>query len=180
MLEITVPAGEFYDEEKNEFVESHETVLRLEHSLVSISKWEAKWKVPFLDEKQKTVEQTLDYIRCMTVSQNVDPLVYKALTPELIEKVNDYVNDPHTATWFNDRKRGGGRKQIVTSELIYGWMTGYNIPWEAQKWHLNRLMTLLRICEIQNTPEKKMSKSEVMARNRALNAQRRAKANSKG
>lgn len=172
-----------YDEEKQEFIYVPETELRLEHSLVSISKWEAKFKKPFLSQLPqyaKTKEETLEYIKFMTITQNVDPNVYLALTPENIKDISDYIEDPMTASFVNDEENKGRSGEQVTSELIYWWMTALQIPWEAQKWHLNRLMMLIRIGNIKSQPPKKMSQSQILARNRALNEARKKKFNTKG
>lgn len=180
MLKIVVPAGEMYDEKKEEFISIKEQALQLEHSLVSLSKWESKWHKPFLDKKEKTFEETIDYIRCMTLTQNVDPKVYNFLTRENVEEINKYIEDPMTATTFSDNSGGKNNREIVTSELVYYWMIALNIPFECQKWHLNRLITLVRVCNVKNQPPKKMSKREIMNRNAALNAARRKQLNSKG
>lgn len=183
MLQITVPAREFFDEEKQEFFELKEQHLVLEHSLISISKWEAKWKKSYFNSDDKTQEEVLDYLRCMTVSpQSVNPLVYRVLTPENLKDITDYINDPMTATTINDSgmKKGRGR-QVVTSELVYYWMIAQNIPTEYEKWHINRLLTLIRVCSIKNDPNpKKMSRSAIAKQNRAINAARRAKYGTKG
>lgn len=179
MLRITVPAMEYFDEQKSEFVYRKEQTLQLEHSLVSLSKWESKWKKPFLGKEEKTPEETLDYVRCMTITQNVNPEVYTRLTNANIGEINEYIGDSMTATTFRDC---GGRpsREIITSELIYYWMIVNNIPPEYQKWHLNRLLTLIRVCTIKNSPPKKRSKNEIMRENAALNAARRAKLGTKG
>ena len=179
MLKITVPGLELYDEEKNEFINYKDQTLQLEHSLVSISKWEAKWHKPFLSDEDKTLEEIIDYIKCMTITQNVKSDVYDRLTSDNIQRINDYIQDPMTATTFSDDKKTG-KKEIVTSEVIYYWMVTYNIPMECQKWHLNRLLTLVKVCTIKNSPPKKMSNSEIISRNKALNAARRKKMNTKG
>ena len=180
MLEITVPANEQWDEATQEFVYGKEQTLRLEHSLVSLSKWESKWCKPFLAKQEKTREETLDYIKCMTITQNVDPEVYTRLTRENIEEINAYIEAPMTATWFPPEKGGKTSSEQITNELVYYWMIALNIPVEFQKWHLNRLLTLIRVCNIKNQPPKKMSKSEIMRRNAELNAKRRQQLNSKG
>ena len=175
MLQITVPSGEFFIEDLQEFVSVQETTLRLEHSLVSLAKWESKWKKPYLSS-EKSIEEVIDYIRCMNTTQNVNPLVYRCITEENIKRINDYIEDSMTATWFSeDKQPKTGRKEIITAELIYYWMIAFNIPVEFQKWHLNRLLTLIKVCDIKNTPPKKMSKKELMDRHRALNAARRGK-----
>lgn len=183
MLRIIVPGREFYDEKKNEFVQTKPVTLQLEHSLVSISKWESKWHKPFLtvDAKSdsKTQEESFDYIRCMTINQDVDPMVYKAITRDQMKRINDYINDPMTATWFNEKDQKKSR-EIMTSELIYYSMTALNIPFECQKWHLNRLLTLIRVCSIKSQPPKKMSKRAAAEQRHSLNAARRARMGSRG
>lgn len=184
MLKLYVPAREWFDDEKQMFVlQSKPCELMLEHSLLSLSKWEAKWKKPFLDEKiQRTDEEFLDYIRCMTINQGVDSMAYYNITPDLIEKIKVYIQDPMTATTIRNHqnKRPGRAKKIVTSELIYAWMINYGIPFECQKWHLNRLMMLIDVCRIESGGQKKMSQSEIMKENASLNALRRAQRKSKG
>lgn len=180
MLEIIIPGGELWDEAEQTFIQTKSQTLKLEHSLVSISKWESKWHKPFLSTKEKTYEETLDYIKCMTLSQNIDPDVYKRVTRSNIDQIKDYINNPMTATTFYERKKGPSNKEIVTAELIYYWMTELNIPVEFQKWHLNKLLTLIRVCEIKRQPRKKRSSREIMSMNAALNAARRQELNSKG
>lgn len=179
MLELHIPAREAFDEATQYFVNTNPTTLRLEHSLVSVSKWEARWKKPFLSRTAKTVEETLDYIRCMTINQNVDPNVYYVLTNTEIKAINEYIEDEKTATTFSNNDRRDSR-QVVTSELIYYWMTAYNISIECQKWHLSRLLTLIRIASIENAPKKKMSKQAILSQNRSLNAARRKALGSRG
>lgn len=180
MLEITVPQKELWDEEKEEFAyQGQEQTLRLEHSLVSLSKWEAKYKKPFLSKKPKTMEEVRDYVRFMTVTQNVDPEVYRRLTPDNYREINAYIDDPMTATWFNEERKTT-RGQQVTSELIYYWMIESGVPPEYQKWHLNRLLTLLKVCSVERQANKKKSKREVLSENAALNAARKARLRTKG
>lgn len=180
MLQITVPATELWDEENETFISTKGQTLQLEHSLISLSKWESKWCKAFLTKDTKTYEETLDYIKCMTLTQNVDPMVYRCLTRENIDQVNKYIEAPMTATYFSEDKNGKKSREVVTSELIYYWMIALTIPFECQKWHLNRLLTLIRVCNIKNAPPKKMSKRDIMSRNAALNAARRQQLNSKG
>lgn len=180
MLTITIPARELFDEKTEQFVYTKEQTLQLEHSLVSLSKWESKWKKPFFATKEKTNEETIDYIRCMTITQNVDPMIYNFLTDENLSAIHDYIEDPMTATTFSDNKNGKKNREIITAELIYYWMISSGIPFECQKWHLNKLITLIRVFEVKNTPPKKMSQRELMNRNRALNEARRKQFNSKG
>ena len=180
MLQITVPATECWDDKKQEFISIKEQTLQLEHSLVSLSKWESKWCKPFLHTDNKTDEEVLDYIKCMTITQNIDESIYDRLTSSNIEAVMDYISAPMTATWFSNEKKPGVSREKTTSELIYYWMIALNIPFECQKWHLNRLLTLIRVCNVKNAPPKKMSKRDIMSRNAALNAARRKQMNSKG
>lgn len=186
-MKLVVPGAEQYDPVENLFYTTKDTTLLLEHSLLSISKWESKWKVPFISASAKgmTQAQIQDYVRCMTISQNVDPLVYNALTKEDYEAITDYMQDPMSATTINDKNLpksgGGGRKgQTVTSELVYYWMTALNIPFECQKWHFNRLMKLIQVASIEQQPPKQMSKRDIMKQNKALNAARRARLGSRG
>ena len=180
MLQITIPAVEQWDEEKQEFVNTKEQMLQLEHSLISLSKWESKWCKAFLIKEEKTFEETLDYIKCMTLTKNVDPNVYNYLTNKNIEEINSYIEAPMTATYFSQDKSGRISREQVTAELIYYWMIAFNIPFECQKWHLNRLLTLIKVCDVKNTPPKKRSAKEIMSQNAALNAARRKKFNTKG
>ena len=172
-LTIIVPGREFFDSSKNEFVEVKETKLSLEHSLISVSKWESKWHKPYLSRDAKTEDETIDYIRCMTLNGPIDPNVYLALTRKNIEDIVDYIKDPMTATTIKRENRRPSR-EIVTNELIYYWMTALNIPFDpCQKWHLSRLMTLIEICSIKNAPPKKMSKRDVLNKYKSLNDARR-------
>ena len=180
MLNITVPAIELFDEQKGEFVYGNEQKLQLEHSLVSLSKWEAKWHKAFLSKTDKTDEEMRDYIRCMTVTPNVDPNVYLRLTNENISQIKDYINNPMTATYVSDDKSSKGGREVVTSELIYYWMISLNIPPEYQKWHLNRLMTLIRVCNAKNSPRKRRSRKEIASQYASLNAARKQQLNTRG
>ena len=152
MLRITIPSVEMYDDSKNEYIYTKEQTLQLEHSLVSLSKWESKWCKPFLTKEAKTIEETIDYVKCMTLTQNVDPSVYNYLTNENLAEISAYIEAPMTATTFSDNKQDGRSREQVTAELVYYWMVALNIPFECQKWHLNRLLTLIRVCNIKNQP----------------------------
>lgn len=181
MLQITIPACDLWDEDKQEFIVIKKAVtLQLEHSLVSLSKWESKWCKPFLTNKEKTNEETIDYIKCMTLTQNVKPEIYSGLTSENLKAVNDYIAAPMTATTFSIQEKGNSNGEQITSELIYYWMIALGIPVKFEKWHLNRLLTLVRVCNIKNQPPKKMSRNEILSRNAALNAARRKQLKSKG
>lgn len=179
MLEITIPYAELYDSGSRRIIKVPEQTLKLEHSLVSLSKWESKWHKPFLSKEQKTYEEVVDYVKCMTLTQNVNPYVYLALTNDNMQRINEYLNDPMTATTFS-KDRAKPSRDIITSEVIYQWMISLNVPFECQKWHLNRLFTLLKVCGIKSQPPKKMSKRETASRNAALNQARRKQLNSKG
>lgn len=179
MLYITVPEAEYFDDLKEEFIYVKETTLCLEHSLVSLAKWESKWNKPFLSNTNKTDEEIVDYIRCMTITQNVNPLVYLGLTRSNYSQINEYIDAPMTATWFSKKQKQSRQREIITAEIIYYWMISLNIPFECQKWHLNRLLTLVRVCNEKNNP-KKMSRKEQMAQQRELNAARKKQMNTKG
>ena len=182
MLHITVPAHEYFNEETEEFFEVKEQTLIMEHSLISISKWEAKWKKPYFSEEKKTNEEALDYLRCMTITpQNVDRRVYESLSKENVDAIAKYIDDPMTATTITDNQPHSGRKPIITSELIYYWMIAQNIPTEYEKWHINRLLTLIRVCAIKNDPNpKKMNRASIAKQNRAINAARKARYGTRG
>ncbi len=179
MLQITIPDTELWNEETNEFVQQKGQILQLEHSLVSLSKWESKWCKPFLSKTPKTREETIDYIRCMTLTQNIHSDIYNGITNDIVEQVSRYIEAPMTATTFsNERKLINN--DIITAEIIYYWMVALSVPFECQKWHLNRLLTLINVCNIKNQPKKKRSKRDVYSRNAALNAARREKLNTTG
>ena len=180
MLQITIPGIELWDESREIFTQTKEQTLQLEHSLVSLSKWESKWGKAFLSKQEKTYEETIDYIKCMTITQNVDPNVYNHLSKSIIDKITEYIEAPMTATYFSKEQSSGNSREQVTSELIYYWMIALNIPFECQKWHLNRLLTLIRVCNIKNQPPKKMSKRAIMSRNAALNPARSKQLNTRG
>lgn len=175
MLKIQVKGRELFDEETLTFISAKDTVLQLEHSLISLAKWESKWHKPFLNNEQKTEEEMRDYIRCMTITQNVDPDVYYCMSEENLLEVKRYMEDPMTATWFNDKNNPKSRQKAVTAELIYYWMITLGIPLEWEKRHLNRLLTLIRVCNNENAPKKKMSRKDIYKQNAALNEARKQK-----
>jgi hypothetical protein len=187
MLTITIPKSRLWDTKEEAFINIKEQTLSLEHSLVSISKWEAKWHKPFISDEKKTQEQTLDYIKYMTLTQNVDNNVYNALTKENFEEITAYIENKMTATWFSEPKNTPqvpGKKEIITSELIYYWMIALEIPFECQKWHLNRLLTLIKVCNAKakaaNGKKSSVNKREILANNAELNAARRKKLGTSG
>lgn len=182
MLTIIVNGGEFFNERTQEFLYSEDLVLELEHSLASLSKWESKFRKPFLSTTDKTDAEVQGYVEAMTLSSNFSPEVFSRLTTANLEEINDYVSSPYSATTFNEygESKSRSRPEIITSELIYYWMTIYNIPFECEHWHLNRLFALLRICNIKNSKEKKMSRSAAAAQQRALNEQRKEQLGTRG
>lgn len=180
MLYLTIPQTEAWDEQKQEFIDVKAQKLQLEHSLVSLSKWEAKWQKPFLGKSEKSLDELMDYVRCMTLTQNVKPEVYKFLTDNNVRELNRYIEAPMTATTFFEDEAKKLNRETITAEIIYYWMIALNIPFECQKWHLNRLLTLIRVCNIKNNPPKKRSTREIMRRNTALNKARRKRLGTRG
>ena len=181
MLTIKVPISpEGWDDKKQEFIEPEYQTLQLEHSLVSLSKWESKWCKPFLSSI-KSDEEMLDYIKCMTVTKNMDPNIYNYLTTSNVIEIKDYIDAPMTAMKFPNNRSSKLSRDIITSDIIYYWMITLNIPIdECQKWHLNRLMALIRVCDIKNSPPKKKSQREIMEEYARINAERRKQLNTKG
>lgn len=180
MLRIVVPGPQMFDESSQEFTTVDDTVLELEHSLVSLSKWESIYEKPFLEAKEKTSEEILGYVKAMVLTTNVPEEVFLRLSTENIEAVNNYINAKMTATWFNEPPGAPRSREIITAEVVYYWMTIFQIPFSCEEWHLNRLFTLIRICNIKQAKPKKMSRNEIAARNRELNAQRRSQLGTRG
>lgn len=185
MLIITIPAVEFYDNKQQKFFTKEAVTLELEHSLASLSKWESIYEKPFLDKsKELSTEEVIAYIKAMTLTPKVPDEAYSRLSDDNYARINDYIEAKMTATWFNEGPEGSrrGSTEIITSEIIYYWMVSLQIPFECEHWHLNRLFTLIKVCNQKNAPEKqkKMSKRALAERNRALNAQRRAALNTTG
>ena len=180
MLTIDVPEIELLNNDTYEYIRLKATTLKFENSLVSISKWESKWHKPFLIKKDKTREELLDYIKCMTITPNVSPETYLCLSEENIQDIRRYIEDSMTATTFAKDDNSKPNRDIITSEVIYYWMVAHNIPFECQKWHINRLMTLIRVCNIKNAPSKRRSKRDIASRYAALNEARRRQLNTRG
>ena len=181
MLDIHVEGMELYNEETNEFIYTKSQDLTLEHSLVSISKWESKWEKSFLSTEDKTLEETIDYIRCMTITQNVSPTVYYSLNQQNLNKIDEYIKKKMTATTFSiDDNPRYNRKKIITSEEIYYWMIELGIPMECQRWHINRLLTLIRVCQEYNKDPKKVSTNDLISKYQHLNAQRKKQLKTRG
>lgn len=179
MLQIVIVINEDYDEANSQFVNPESVTLHLEHSLVSLSKWESKWCIPFLREEEKTTEQVIDYIRMMFLGADFPEQVVEHFTAEHYTAITRYIEAKMTATWFNEQ-RPAPNDEIVTAELIYYWMIALGVPFECQNWHLNRLLTLIKVCNIKNAPKSKMSRADARNRQRELNAQRRRETGSKG
>lgn len=179
-LQITVKGGEIYNAQTEEFVQVPTTTLLLEHSLVSLSKWESKWEVPFINEKGHTPEQMMDYIKFMTLTKHVDPNVYSFITQENVEEIRAYIEKKHHANVFNRPNDKRKPKELITAETIYYGMFAQGIPKECEKWHLNKLLALIELMSIKNNPGKKMSKKDLYKRHRNINKANRKRFNSKG
>jgi hypothetical protein len=180
MLRLVVGETEVYDEEKNEFSVVGGVVLEFEHSLLALSKWESKYKKPFLSSGGKTLEETFGYLEAMLLTPGVDLDVLRNSSTETLDKIQEYIESSESATTFGEMPERRGPGEIITSELIYYWLVAFNIPFECEKWHLNRLFSLIRICNLKNSPPKKMSKSEIAQRNRELNAKRKEQLGTRG
>lgn len=179
MLTITIPSYELFNDVTQEFISEDERVIQLEHSLLSISEWESRWNKPFLSNMEKTSNEIIDYVRCMTLTEGVPETAYLYIDNEQYKLINDYIAAPMTATTISEPP-GKVSREIMTSELLYYYMIAANIPFECERWHLNRLLTLIRICSIKSQPEKKRPINEVMKSNAALNAARKKQFNTKG
>ena len=180
MLTIVVPGVEMFDDLTQEFVTKDDVTLELEHSLVSLSKWEQIYEKPFLGKSEKTAEEVLGYIKAMTLTLEVPEEVFHKLSEDNLKAINAYLDAKMSATWFSEAPGAPPSRDVITSELIYYWMVTFQIPFECETWHLNRLFTLIRVCNIKQAKPKKMSRSEIAARNRELNAQRREQLGTKG
>lgn len=180
MLTVVVPGVEMFDDSSQEFTTRGDVVLELEHSLVSLSKWESIFEKPFLGKEEKSTDEVIGYIKAMTLTPNVSDEVWEKLNEDNYQAINAYIDSKMTATWFNDQGKDSPNREVITAEVIYHWMITFQIPFECQHWHLNRLMTLIRVCNVKTTKPKKMSRSEIAAHNRAINAERRAQSGTKG
>lgn len=180
MLKIIVPGAEYFDQVTQTFDKVEDLELELEHSLISLSKWESKYQKPFLSSEEKSPEEILAYVEAMILTENYPDDVSSRFSQENIGQINDYIESKESATTFGLMPERKGRGEVITAELIYYWMVAFQIPFECECWHLNRLFALIRICNIKNSKPQKMSRNELAARNRELNAQRRAKYNTAG
>lgn len=180
MLKIIIPEKEKFDEAHSRFVKMEGGTFEIEHSLAAIAKWEAAYSVPFLLSSQKTLEESLDYIRCMTVTPDVDPALYTRIDNAVMKQINEYIESKQTATTIKRIGNKRASREVITAEIIYYWMIAMGIPSEYDQWHLNKLLTLIEVCNTKNAPSKKMKQKDVLAQNRALNEARRAKYNTRG
>lgn len=182
MLEVIIPEDEFYDQSTNKFITIPSCKIVIEHSLISVAKWESKWHMPYLSDSPRSPIQELDYIKCMIIGSIPNDLTLKTLSAENIKLIRDYINNPMTATTFqkNSKSTGRGKKENTTAETIYAHMFAHSIPIDCQKWHLNRLLTLLRVCDLKNSPRDKMTKKQTAMWNAEQNALRKAKYNTRG
>ena len=172
-ISITVPGVESFDDSKQQFVYTEETVLVLEHSLVSVSKWESRYCKPFLSQDARTSEETINYVRDMTLTHGVDPMVYLAIPDSVLAEIGAYISSPQSATTITEVGVKPTR-QVITSELIYYWMVALTIPFECENWHINRLLMLIRVCNAKNSTKDKVNRADLLARNRRLNEERKA------
>lgn len=180
MLVLQIGGREYFDEAESRFIPIKEKTVRLEHSLKSLARWESKWNIAFLSN-DKTQEQSIDYYWCMEITGTVPRSYFAYLTPEQEQKIQDYIKSPMTATTISHRgPKKPPSKKIVTAEVIYFWMLQYGIPFECEKWPLNRLLTLIEVCSVEGCPQHKMSMREQMAQQRALNASRKSKYKTRG
>lgn len=180
MLTIVVSGREMFDDSSGEFTTLGDVTLELEHSLVSLSKWESIFEKPFLTSSDKTTEEVIEYVKAMTLTPKIAPEVFLKLSEENFRTINEYIDAKMTATWFSEQPGVPQSRDIITAELIYYWMIAFQIPFECERWHLNRLFTLIRVCNVKQSKPKKMSRAEIAARNRELNAQRRAQLGTTG
>lgn len=183
MLVLNVTGIELYNDKTEQFETTPDFTVTLEHSLVSLSKWESKHEKPFLGKDEKTLDETLDYIESMLVSSPAflpQGWVHR-FSEEDLETIHNYIDAKRSATWFSDlNQRPENNGEVITSELVYYWLIAFQIPFECETWHLSRLFTLIRICSAKNSKPKKMTRSEIAARNRELNAKRKAELGTKG
>lgn len=176
MLEIPIPPQEIWDPVKEKFIKYDGGVIKMEHSLRAIQKWEAKYKKPFLSKEEKTEDEVLFYLKCMTLNK-VDDVAYSLLTNSDMEDISNYISEQRTATTIKTSSKGS--RKVPTAEVMYYWLSALQIPFEVADWHLSQLLTLVEVANELNNP-KKMKKSEVYNQYDALNEMRKAKYKTKG
>jgi hypothetical protein len=170
-----------WDEETETFVEHIVSSIDFEHSLASMSKWESKWEQAFLGRTEKTAEQVYDYLSMMCLTPGVTREQILGLSQENFTQINEYIESQQTATKFAEQPNRRGSGEQITSDLVYYWMVAFRIPWEAQYWHLNKLLALVRICNAkQSGKTQKVPRHDTAQRNRDLNAERRKKYGTSG
>lgn len=180
-IKLVIKANEFWDFNKEEFINTEDTIIHIEHSLAAIAKWEGRWKKSFFSNTALTGDELLDYIRCMTIEEDIPSYVYMSLSQENLETIKSYLEDPMTAAWFKEQpKSGKSVGSTLTAEIIYYYMVELGIPFECENWHFNRLMTLIRVCSEKQAVPKKMAKKDIFSQNAALNAQRKARLKTRG
>jgi hypothetical protein len=106
-----------------------------------------------------------------------------------LEQIKQYIDDSMTASQKKGKESKNTSEETMTSELIYYWMMKIGIPFECQKWHLNRLLALIRVCNEKesknnknnkNGKSKKISQRALAQKYSEINAIRRKQLNSKG
>lgn len=180
MLRIIIEGDELFDESTNEFSRVGDIVIDLEHSLVSLSKWESMYQKPFLSSEKRSTEEIFGYLKAMMLDADIDSNLVRRFSQKTIDQIQEYIDSSQSATTFGNMPARNGPGEVITSELIYYWIVSYNIPFEVERWHLNRLFSLIRICNLKNSKPKRMSRNEIAQRNRELNAQRRAELGTSG
>lgn len=177
MLKLLIDSFDVWDDNSQEFITYDKKTICLEHSLLSVSKWESIYKKPFLNESEKSPQEVIDYFKCMLIDES-DSVYLNNISDKDVQKIQEYIEDPMTASWVSgDTSRD---RSVITSELIYYWMVSAQIPFETERWHLNRLLMLIRIFGEKTNPSRKKSRAQIIEEQRRLNNERRAKLGTNG